>query len=299
MDYKYYIDYNRKPNKKTQLVLTERDIGVLEDIYLYGGILSANHIQMLRFAGSSERVRQGRLGPLFHQGFISRTSLAGRALAGTMVYWLTKLGARQVAASLEREDVLKNYMRQPKFMEIRHDLKIVDVLIAVRQACSASNTFEFLDLVVERELRSRAVSVSYTSMEGRRARQKVVPDAFFVIDRVDGERTFRSRLLLEIDFATHPNKRFAETKVLPGVAWLRSEDYTRRFGAARGRWLVVTKSMQRLGFLKRMTEIAARDDAQVWYFSTFDQVHPDTFLTAPIWYRAGDEQPIPLFRFDP
>ena len=39
---------------------------------------------------------------------------------------------------------------------------------------------------------------------------------------------------------TEDNPRFGEEKVLPGIAYVRSEVYAQRFGDKSGRWLVVT-----------------------------------------------------------
>lgn len=59
---------------------------------------------------------------------------------------------------------------------------------------------------------------------------------------------------IELDHATHPNKWFAEAKVIRGTE----------------RWLVVTTLEQRLEWLKATTEQAVGNNAEIWYFTTFE-----------------------------
>jgi hypothetical protein len=107
---------------------------------------------------------------------------------------------------------------------------------------------------------------------------------------------YRSRLLLEIDRATEDNPRFAREKVKPGIAYLRSDAYEKRFGYKSGRWLVVTTSEKRLMNMKRQAEIAGGKDAKVFYLTTFAHAKATTILTEPIWYRGGEVNPIALFQ---
>ena len=102
--------------------------------------------------------------------------------------------------------------------------------------------------------------------------------------------------MLELDRATEDNPRFAREKVRPGLAYLRSKAYKDRFGFQTGRWLVVTTGERRMQNMKHQAELAIGTDARVFYFTTYGQIRPDTLLTAPIWYRGGDDHPCPLFR---
>lgn len=170
------------------------------------------------------------------------------------------------------------------------------MLLTLRSACLFQPELVLRSLLVERDLRVDAQPVQYTSLTGRQVQRKVIPDAYVQIERRAGEsKPFPSRLLLEIDLSTHPNRRFAENKVLAGLAWLKSGQYRRRFGASRGRWLVVTKSQQRLEHLRETTQRAAGKEALLWYFTTFDQITSQTLLTEPIWSRASDTAPVALF----
>lgn len=298
--YSNFTDHQRKPDKKTmRLGMTERDRRILEDIYLYGGVLTTHHIQALEFAGLQERQRQERLGRLFHNGFLNRTSKAGMAYCQTMVYWLTAQGAQEVAQTLDQPEVMKQYVKFPKFAEILHDMKIVDIFLVLKQACERTNgEFDIQEWVWERELRRDPPQVEFTTLDGQLAQHEVVPDGFVVVNRRVADRQdgfFQSRLLLEVDLSHHSNKKFARDKVLPGTAWIHSKAYQQQYGRKGGRWLVITKSEEREEYLMKTTVQAAKDNAVLWYFTTFERLNAETILTEPIWYRAGERSPVALF----
>jgi hypothetical protein len=63
--------------------------------------------------------------------------------------------------------------------------------------------------------------------------------------------------------------------------------YAQRFGTSRLRILTVTTGQTWLGNLKRITKQAG-GRGRFW-FTTFDQVTPETVLTEPIWQKAGQD----------
>jgi hypothetical protein len=136
-------------------------------------------------------------------------------------------------------------------------------------------------------------TVEYTRPNGKKHRRKVRPDGYFII-LVDGQPR---RFLLELDRATEDNPRFAREKVLPGISYLKSEAYIKRFGHASGRWLVVTTGERRMRNMREQTRQTAKHDANLFYFTTFQTISSDKVLTSPIWYPGGDADPVPLFRF--
>lgn len=99
------------------------------------------------------------------------------------------------------------------------------------------------------------------------------------------------RLLLELHRATEANSRFAAEKVLPGIAYVRSAAYHRRFGHNFGKWLIVTTGERRLTNMLRLTERTARRDAGLFYFTTRVLVTPETVLIGKIWWRGGEDSP--------
>jgi hypothetical protein len=103
---------------------------------------------------------------------------------------------------------------------------------------------------------------------------------------------------LELDRATEDNPRFAREKVRPGVAYLRSAAYKKRFGYQTGRWLVVTTTDRRMQNMNRQAELAVGGDARVFYFTTADRLAPGTLLTASIWTEAALTAHARCFKFD-
>jgi hypothetical protein len=289
-----YVDRQRQPKA---MVMTPRDQRILEHIYAHGGVLADYQIEQLEFTGG--RQRQDRMSKLFHNGYVWRTSRAGHTLCGCAVYWLAHKGAEYVAGAqgLSVAEFTRLYTREPRWSQIGHDLLAVDFTLHLMQACQADPDLELYEWWNERDFRIDPDAVRFQSVKGKRMQRNVIPDRFFIIDRLSAKAAgepFRSRLLLELDNATHPNKRFANEKALPGTAYIQSEVYERRFGSNTGRWLVVTTGPRRVEYLKSTTERAVDDYASIWYFTTFAQVTVERLLTEPIWLRGGDTQPVAL-----
>jgi hypothetical protein len=104
------------------------------------------------------------------------------------------------------------------------------------------------------------------------------------------------RYLLEIDRSTEDNPRFLREKILPGLAYLKSQAYEERFGHRSGRWLVVTTGERRLNNMLRQSRKA--ETKGLFYFTTYDRLNPDTMLRAPIWRRADRDDLVPLVFVD-
>lgn len=286
-----YIDTDRHPDH-WPFRLTERDRRLLEHFYVYDGVLADYQVQALEF--NSLRRAQDRLGKLFHNGFLARTNARGRASYGCMIYWLAEPGAEEVAAQYGQSLRELKYLVTPRWSQVNHDVLVNDFLLTVQAACAQSDELTLYEWINESTFRADPDEVKYITLTGKQEKRRVIPDRYLVIDRT-GEKVFRSRLLVELDHSTHPNPRFANEKVLAGLAYLRSEAYMMRFGSQSGRWLIVTTGEKRLRYLKETTERAAGRDAVVFYFTTFDRVSSETVLTGEIWQRGGDDAPVALF----
>lgn len=289
-----YEDQQRNSQGKNwQMVFTARDGRILEHIWEYDGFLADRQVRDLEFNPTGLRQAQDRLGKLFHNDYLNRTNRRGKAAHGEMIYWLTKKGAEYVAEVKGIEWTDFRYARVLK-RSMEHDILVNDFTIIIHKACEVSADLVLVHWVNESAFRADRDRVAYTTMAGKPASRDVIPDRYYLIER-PGDKKFRSRLLLELDNTTHPNTRFADEKVLAGLAYIRSKEYLARFGSNGGRWLVVTTSDQRLGFLKETTERAAKRDARVFYFTTFERVAVDSVLTEPIWYPGGEDAPVALF----
>lgn len=278
------------------MVFTQRDQRILEHLYAHGGMLADYQIQHLEFTG--RRQMQDRMSKLFHNGYIQRTSRAGWLLCGCAVYWLSRKGAEYVAAAqgLSLAEFSKLHTREPRWSQITHDLLTVDFTLTLFDACALNPGFEIFEWLNERDFRVDPDTVEYRTINNHQTKRQIMPDRYFAIDWQSRSGPVRSRLLLELDNANHANKRFANEKVLPGLAYIQSGVYERRFGArASGRWLVVTTSDTRIEYLKNTTERAAGEQARFWYFTTFERVTAQSVLAEPIWVRGGETDAVALF----
>ncbi len=116
------------------------------------------------------------------------------------------------------------------------------------------------------------------------------PDGFFMLCTPNN----RIRYLLEIDRGTEDNPRFLREKVLPGMAYLKSEAYEERFGHRSGRWLVVTTGQRRMMNMLRQARRA--NTKGVFYFTIYEYLRPETLFFSPVWWWADRDVPVPLLR---
>jgi hypothetical protein len=134
--------------------------------------------------------------------------------------------------------------------------------------------------------------------ENRTEKKGICPDGYFEI--VDEKRKIngtpaRARFLLEIDRSTHDNPSFGREKIIPGVAYIKSPAFKRRFGYNSGRWLIVTTGNTRMKNLMQQTFQLAGSFSKTFLFTTFNQLMNKNILTAPIWTQPGSNQPLALF----
>lgn len=288
-------DTERRPVK---MVLTPRDRRILEHINIHDGMLTDYQVQALEFTGY--RQATDRLSKLFHNGYLARPSQQERKKAGEMFYWLTEMGAATVARVEGKPPKNFKWRSVPLWNQIEHDIRVNDVWITATVACRDNPEFDLFEWIPETIFRSDPDTVQYINRKGQRTKRRVIPDGYFVIDR-QGEKLFRSRLFLELDMSTHSNAKFADEKIRASLKYMRSEVYKRRFGSNSGRWLIVVKGRdgasgkKRMKYLREKTAQVAGKNAVVFYFTLFDEISSEKFLTEPIWYRGQEEEPVALF----
>ena len=278
----------------TSIRLTERDGRLLEYIHAYDGVMSLRQIDELFFRGRGGSWPRERLRALAAHDLVRSPKPAERHLvpAGEQIYWLGKRGAEQVAGLQGQQVQAFPWRRTPRWSILQHDLAVNDFRIDVQRAVSTDPRLTLQYWVPEGEFLVHPDTVTYHGFLGKRRKRQVRPDGFFVVRRMDGRAASDFAFLLEVDMATEDNPRFVRDKVLPGLAYLKSDAYRQRFGLRYGRWLVVTTTEQRL---RNMVEHAGRAGASgLFYFTTFAQVDPNTLLHAPIWTAAGRVESVAL-----
>lgn len=278
------------PANLPPMQLTERDRRILEAVQAYDGILSESQIRTLFFGGRT--AIQTRLMLLYQHGYLNRPNRRQRAALTTMVYWLGEQGAAVVAGLSGQSLEELAYRKEPRWSQLEHDLSVNDVRITVNLACEKREEFTLEEWLPESEFHALPDRVDYHLPNGSKATRQVTPDGYCLISRQG--KPFR--FLWEMDKRTEDNPRFVREKVLPGLAYLSTPAYKARFGSNNGQWLIVTTGERRLRNMKRHTKQAAKEQARHFYFTTFEQITPDSILTAPIWYRGGDTATMPLFK---
>lgn len=280
--------YGRVPNPPS-MRLTERDTRILEAIHAYDGVLSFSQIQRLFFTGKSQT--EQRLKLLYQNGFLARPEEDQRRRLPGMIYWLDKKGA-ELVASLNGTPLPEFYWRkEPRWFQLEHDLTVTDFRLDLFEACRQDAHIGLENWIPESEFWAYPDKVTY-SYQDKKMNRFIRPDGFFMLNL--GEH--RIRYLLEIDRSTEDNPRFFREKILPGMAYLKSEAYEKRFGHRSGRWLVVTTGERRLANMLSQARQAKVNG--LFYFTTFDKITPETLLQSPIWKRADRKDNVPLVFLD-
>lgn len=269
--------------------LMERDKRILEVIHAYDGLLSFSQIQRKFFTNKSQAELRMRL--LYQHRYVNRPTFEQRRRVPEMIYWLDRNGA-EVVASLNGTLLQEfTWRKEPRWFQVEHDLAVNDFRLEIEAACRATPDVNLETWIPESEFWSHPDQITYNTSENKMKR-KIRPDGFFML--TTGEHRFR--YLLEIDRSTEDNPRFLREKVLPGLAYLKSEAYADRFGHRSGRWLIVTTGERRLN---NMLSQARRGDTKgLFYFTTYDKLDGGPILSAPIWRRVDRPDLVPLFFMD-
>lgn len=283
-----------RPENPTPIRLTERDQRILETIHAFDGMMSLTQIDRLFFSGKGRSQPRDRMRLLFYHGYVNMPGDGEihQVPLGETIYWLDEKGAAVVAGLYGETLEEFKWRDKPRWSLISHDLEVNNFRIAVLGACTASSSLSLHRWIPEGEFWAYPDTVSYRTGQGTYKERGIRPDGFFTIRRPAPGRSDKLEefaFLLEIDMATEDNPRFGREKVLPGIAYLKSKAYQERFGVRWGRWLVVTTGERRMQNMRSQTERLGGKN--LFYFTTFDQVRPETVLTEPIWLLPDDDYP--------
>jgi len=269
--------------------LTERDQRILEAIHVYDGLLSFSQIKRMFFTGKSQAELRLRL--LYQNGYLNRPDKEQRRKIPEMVYWLDRKGAEVVASlnSITVQDL--GWRKDPRWFQIDHDLAVNDFRLDIENACRVTPNIRLETWVPESDFLAFPDRIKY--LHGQQELSRYIrPDGYFML----ATNQHLIRYLLEIDRSTEDNPRFFRDKILPGLAYIKSQAYEERFGHRSGRWLVVTTGKRRM---KNMLLQAKRANTKgLFYFTTFDQINFETILFSPIWVRTDRPDPVPLVFID-
>jgi hypothetical protein len=297
-----------------------RDTEILKAIYENQGMLARRQLKHLFWESKSWRAMEIRLAKLHHSGYIAWPNQEQQKNnpIPEPICWLDWKGILHLAGLLGvnvplpttyNENQLRtlqknlydqgiNWVREPRWSLLRHDLTIVDFKFLLMDEIENNRGFLLENWKYETEFRSDPDLILFRikdrNGEFKQFKKRVLPDAYFEI--VDIERRNRGeadrvRFLLEIDMSTHDNPSFGREKVAPGVAYIKSALYKNRFGQNSGRWLVVTNGGKtRLKNLMTQTKENAREDSSLFFFTSIKDLENNYPITSPIWRQNGQEE---------
>jgi hypothetical protein len=269
--------------------LTQRDTHILEAIHAYDGILSFAQIQRLFFSGKSQA--EQRLKLLYQNRYLNRPDVNQRRRLPEMVYWLDKRGA-EVVASLQGIALRElGWRQEPRWFQVEHDLAVNDFRLTLKEALLKNPEINLETWIPESEFWAYPDTITY-SYNSQAIKRNIIPDGYFMLTH----NRLRIRYLLEIDRSTEDNPRFLREKILPGMAYLKTQAYEDRFGHRSGRWIVITTGERRLRNMLLQAKRARTEG--LFYFTTYAQLTAENLLLAPIWRRADREDWVPLIFVD-
>jgi hypothetical protein len=280
--------YHRDP-KPPAIRLTERDSKILEAVHAYDGMLGFSQLRRLFFTGESQAKQ--RLMMLYQNKYLNRPNKEQRRKIPEMIYWLDKRGA-EIVASLNSLSVNEfAWRKEPRWFQVDHDLAVNTFRLDMEQACRNDSNIQLQTWIPESEFWSYPDKVSYTYQD-RKHKRNIRPDGYFMLSIPENN----IRYLLEIDRSTEDHPRIYREKILPGLAYLKTEAYLQRFGHNSGRWLFVTTGERRLSNMLRQAKRAKTKG--IFYFTTYEKLLPETILHAPIWRREDRTELVPLVFLD-
>lgn len=314
---------NKRTDTPSVMRFQKRDGEVLQAIYQYDGVLARRHLKEMFWPDKTGRAMEMRLSRLYHQAYLDWPSAEQRQTKPIPepVCWLGWKGALWLAGErgtpVEQPKTINesqlrvlerrlregeiNWLREPRWSQLKHDLAIVDVRLAVEKAVKELPVLTLETWIPESVFHSQMDVVQFALQRpGGRVnmiQKGVRPDGYFeIVDQKRQQQSLpaRARFLIEIDQATHDNPSFGREKVAPGLAYLRSQAYKVRFGDNAGRWLIITTGQTRLKNLITQTRQSVGPAANVFFFAVFDELDRANFLTSPIWWQAGKKEKVAL-----
>lgn len=279
------------PETRPAMVLTSRDVAILEAVYRYR-VLSSEQIERLIFPETSSTQARLRLRLLFHHEYLYRTDQPQRRSEATkpFLYFLDRRGANELAALYGCDVADLDWNRGEHnmgFLHLPHLLLTNDVRIAITQSAEAHG-YTLVEWRDEKTLRRqhRDDLVTITVASGAQQTTHVIPDGYVLLE-VGNKRKHR---FLEIDratvtgHATSEQNRAWDKKILAYLAWYRSGKFQQRYATPAMGVLTITTSEERLHNLKRITEEAGARER--FWFTCLTRSEDHDILADPLWSVA-------------
>lgn len=226
----------------------------METIHAFDGMMSLAQIDRLYFSGKGRTQSRHRMRLLCVHGYIQQPDETTKHQVpwGETIYWLDRKGAALLAGMKDQSVKQFQWRKQPRYSQITHDLAVNNFRLDIAEAVASNPSLCLREWQPESEFLAQPDVVTYSLPNGRTKKRQLRPDGFFVIEQIGHPSPYA--FLLVIDMGSEDNARFGREKVLPGLAYLKSASYQKRFGLRYGRFLIVTTGERRLQNMKAQAE---------------------------------------------
>lgn len=267
----------------TKLRLRDRDRQIMKAVNDYQA-LQIQHLQALFFGSKSPAYK--RVGQLAEHGFLKVhyvSQVATAPAASARVFTIGQAGAQVLIDTFEytRDDLNFASRQVTNYVTLQHLLKVNDVRVAITCAASDIPDFELVEWRNETVFRSRPDHV-LIKKKGQGKRKPVLPDGYCLIRTPGGY----AHCFIEVDRGRENQRQFAN-QIEIYQAYMESGLYQKQFKTTSLRILVITTSQRRLENLMNAAKRVGANDR--YWFSTFEQVTPQTVLTEAIWYKPDKQ----------
>jgi len=206
----------------------------------------------------------------------------------TRVVWLSRNGV-QVLADEMKVSVKALHWQKPhsRLTQIPHDLTVNMFRLRLTDALAHQKKCSLKEWVSGRLLAGDSDTIEYAMpVDGRMMKKarRIVADSFCILTA--GETT--ARYPIEVDNSTLTQTRIMKEKIYAGVAYIVSQQYKRRYGENRGRWLFLMESERRMKNLQEtVVQELGKVPAATFYFTTIEAIRTQNVFEAPIWFLGG------------
>ncbi len=263
-----------QPQKSVGMRLEERDEQILSNLFLHR-LMARGQIERVYF---SSTVRcNARLRLLFDHKFVLRHFPPAAPFGAQAIYSVGKAALPIVSRRLEMDlpEVTRFYRRTQTPTFIEHTLSVVDIWIKIREAVADTENLA-LDLwLAEMQCRHEW---DIRAGSGKWHKESFKPDAFFRLAHGDTFHNF----FVESDLGHTSAKQFTG-KLLTHQRYFESGLFQQRYGEDGFHTLVVTTGERRL---KNLKELAATQNSQLFWFTTFARLENATILNS-IWEKPN------------
>jgi hypothetical protein len=291
--------------------LTKRDIQILLGIFSSGGYMSTRQIWQEFFPETKNpHATQMRLKKLVIDDYLRVVEQAVKRGEGRLPYILAlgPLGRDVLAFEQGIDPKLINIRPradEERSLFLKHLLRVTDLRILLKQACA--HTGLTLEWISEREIKILRTESEITIPDGEKLKIPI-PDAQFTLINNETRALFQ----LEVDMASEDisfssfQRQSISGKLAEYLTWEESDHFRQLFGSRPLRTLWITVGQTRKANMVQAAErvihhrLSTRTDlsdesrqkmggilSRRFRVATFDELHPESILTQPVWTMAG------------